>query len=223
VGIAVGVSLAAVGLFGVFSGNIEKWKGIRKYYAASFSKDNQPSPENNTADHFLKRFTARPRVQKFLNNRWAKGANKSALVAMTVEAGVFTLLASSAVIVSHIAAMAAAPQAIAAGMIPLAIAVNWARGSAWHLISASRLLVRNFFHIASKVAGAKKKAAAPVSAPQPVPAPIATPAAVNGGLSAKPLSGVFDKAANKEPDKAVPQVSAPVEAKLKSNPPLKFL
>ncbi len=184
VGIALCAGLAAIGLFAVFAGNLDKWKGINKFYANAFRDGQTAEPAPKARKGLIQRFAERPRVKKFVDSRATNGIRKTLLVGMSVESGLFTAIASGTVIFHHVSSMITTPATIVPSLIPMALAVKWGSGAAWHFISAGKLVVRDVFRGGKKkLKGDDVKIAAPAPAAQPAP-PVAEPALA--AMSAQP-------------------------------------
>jgi len=212
-GIAVGATLAAIGLYGVIVGNHAKWKGISQKYTAAFRKDDAGSSPENVRKNFLEKFADRPRIQKLLNSRWSKVTRSILLQGMTIESAIFTLIAAPAVLVTHIVAMTKGTHAILTGALPLIVAVDWARGPVWHAFCVGWLHTRNALHLTSKIkakkATAKKPAvektaeAEPDHTTSPAPESTADPVAAPLDPAAKPLASTFEEVAGNDAIKEV--------------------
>ncbi len=204
-GLAGCAALAGLGIFGLIAGNIEKWKGLGKFYRNAFHKG-EPEETTDRGNSFFKRLTSGPRLQKFIKSPITQTIKKLALIGMSVESNLFTVIAAGAIIAAHVAAIAAAPvllPAMAVAAIPILIAVKWGAWPAWNMISAARLVVGGLFKGSRKVKeAAKAKKAAKDStdntpAPEEVPAPVVATAPVNGGKPVETLTGQFEKTSGK--------------------------
>ena len=151
--------LAGVGVYALFAGNMEKWKGIRKFYQEAFHKGQSPAPQENARKNFLEKLAAHPLLQKTLNNRVMKKIKQPLLATMAVESSIFTVIAAGTVIAAHAGAVVAAPLALSAGIIPIAIALKWSVWPVLSLVSVGKIVNRHFHKGLDNVKA--KKAAAP--------------------------------------------------------------
>ena len=142
-------------------------------------------------------------------------------MAMSAESSVFTIIAASTVLATHVAAIVAAPATIASHLIPIGLAIKWGAWPAWNMISSVKIIKR-LFKKKPKAAKVEKAAAPSSPAPtlQPAPAPVAAQTAADQTLPAKPLTDAFEKAAAKMESGMLLRKELPV--KHNSNPPEKL-
>ena len=185
-GLAIGGTFTALGLIAVIAGNIDKWKGLSKFFHAAFQKKItlQEAPKKG----FLKRLSER----KLFNNRVTKIFKKSLLVAMTLESSAFALHSSVTAVIRHATAIIASPKAIAASIAPIGMGILWGFRGTWQMIAVGRLAVRNIFRRQPKKAAVSEAAESSSSSITRQPA-VAQPV-VNAPLPEKSLTDTFENA-----------------------------
>jgi hypothetical protein len=195
-GIGACVAVAGLAVFCVVAGNIEKWRGLSKFYSKAFHKELDPShvPQEERTD-FLSRFLTRPRVKKFLSRPSVEKTKKLLLVGITTETNSFTVFAAGSVIVRQIAGAIAAPHTIPQRLPLFLFAVKWGAKPVWNLISAARVLGGDILRPTPKARKEFKVRKQPPVAPPPgTPSPAANPE--------PSLKSRFDKEAANQNDTA---------------------
>lgn len=209
-------AVAAIGLFCIVAGKLDKWKGTHRFYSAVFKGG---APKEEPHQSLGQKLSRRPLIQKVLNSRLSKGIKKYLMIAMTAESSFFTVVASSSVIALNGAAIISNPRKITTAAVPLFLAVRWGAGAIWHVISAGKILVRDRLkklrrkHAIAKTddpplapdpklvfdpAPEATPAPGAVLAAQAVPDPIPASVAANENKAAESLTATFGEAAEKD-------------------------
>ena len=205
-GLAIGGTFTALGLIAVIAGNVDKWKGINKFFHAAFKKNSQLQETPNTSKGFLKKLSER----KLFNNRLTRIFKKSLLVAMTLESSAFALHSSVTAIIRYGSSVIASPKTIFANAGPLALATVWGFRGTWQVIAAGRLAVRNIFR------RQPKKTATEAATSSSAPAPAQT--AITSTLSEKPLTDTFEKAATQNGGNDISRQPATIPPQQRAQP-----
>lgn len=184
--------LGGVSLYSIAGGIDEQFKGVGNFYRDRFNKS---APLDPSKKNLIQKLAASPAVQKFARQSLVrkfldsgiikavgKGlspkAKKILLTCMAVETSVFSLVASTSVLMSSPAA------------IPFVLAASWAASSGWGLIQAARNSGVLKIPASSNRKGTAMQAAAP-AAKHAKPAP-----SIFQKLTA-PLRSVFKKSAGR--------------------------
>ena len=182
-GLGISGAMIGLGLLAIMNGNIEKWKGISKYYHRVFRNEAPPPTET---PKFLKKIATNPVFNKVFNNPVAKVLKKALLVGMTVEASLFLMTNCASVIYHRGAELLASFTKNLPTIAPLVWSGVCCWRATWQLISAGRLALRNVFGKKAKKSKTKKS-----TAEKPVPV---SALAANMTSFIKPLAGTFEKA-----------------------------
>lgn len=194
-GVAAGAAVAGMALFCIAAGNVEKWKGISKHYTRIFHKGAAAEAEG-TRSGLSQWVEKHPLLNGIANSRVARGIKKAVIVGVAAESSLFTVVASSSVLVRSIVTMATAPHRALSQIVPMLLAVRWGAGPAWSLISAGRVTVNGLLHRKHKGQEAAAAVAAvqkpPEAEPQPAPA-LAGQEALTGAFNAEAPKAVVKK------------------------------
>ena len=196
VGLAAAGVLGAAGLVSVIAGNIDKGRGLSKYYHKAFKKKVPETAPKNSQKGFLKSAFERSGLKKLVNNSITKNLIRGLLILMTVESGLFTVAASIGIVATQVAGMlASAP--ILSNLPRVGLATGWGIQASWRLISAGRLTVKSWFHKkpkSTKTAKTAEQDPAPAATPQPTPGMAPAPKTDTVQIS---VATVFEDAAAK--------------------------
>ena len=159
VGVGIAAAMTALGAISIVAGNMDKWRGLNKYYHKIFGKG---EPEN--INRGLK---YHPVIKKIFDNKVSNILKRILLGAMTIESSLFIITAASAAIIRHGIALLQSTKTLFSS----AAAMGWAgvcgwRGT-WQVLSVGRIAVRgalrkwpSFLKIGRAAAAAKKIAPA---------------------------------------------------------------
>lgn len=214
VGFGIATAMTALGIISIAAGNMDKWRGLNKFYHVVFGGQDPKTAAKNVPHSLLKDHLV---MRKIFDNKVSKFLKRVLLGFMTIESSLFAITASGSAIFRHVGAMLKSSTAILSSVVPVTWATICGGKGTWQVLSVGRIALRGLLRkISRKLTGSKTARTASTAQPAadlPKPA-TAVPDAAKNALLEKALADTFEKNAGRDAAKKI-TVEAPAQAAAK--------